>query len=677
MIRCSRRFPACRLWAGLLALFVLLAVLPDKALSQTLPEPTPLSTEEAEQLYRDGKLLSGPYFQAPGYRGFKGWYRKPGDPAEWERRLAALPDTPRTNRDVLFAGLTPEQYSNLPCDEWLSWWFNRGSGTDAKRQAKYEAAHLHPRSDCLRLYRENVERGLLVLGMAFNVVTLPLTTPGGVGGIYGAGITSAGAAGTRAAGFEAGRQAVRAAGARSAGGETTVAGTAGSRTAVHPMSLTEELIAEANGVTLSPAQVALRERYMTGVRWVMERLGNGGVTTERFLQLVEEARRLFNLGSVFPAFLAAALAASTGDASAAEPTLTDLMLEEEMRTNNNGQGFASTYERPGARVWTEPDRRPAAASLKGQVDVSISLPPAEFVQPGATLTGRVHVTEKLTDGKGARFQPEALAAFLAALTVRMGTRVARVRDDGLFVLDAPADAGEHAVSVWSSGASADVAAPWAVGGLNVPAVSDAPGNRSLLAPAATASRDPYVVRGPLSGDGSSTRCVVGTETAPLLWQTPLAAGFDVSNTAPGPHRVELYDGDQLVARDTVAVVTMTARSDKSELLPRERASFEVDVLGLPKDASATLGYENRDPSNGHFVGHPHRFAVEIPKATTSKARTRSDGNTAEPVRVVTDRQKFEGGLPGAFQVDITLRLSDELTRPRPLATPAAAVAGRP
>jgi hypothetical protein len=59
---------------------------------------------DLRRLYREGKLTSWPYFQASGYRGFQGWFQKPGDPEEWRQRLENLPDTPRTVRDVRIAG---------------------------------------------------------------------------------------------------------------------------------------------------------------------------------------------------------------------------------------------------------------------------------------------------------------------------------------------------------------------------------------------------------------------------------------------------------------------------------------------------------------------------------------------------------------------------------------------
>ncbi len=659
-------------WGPALACLLAVTMLPAPVLAQGGAPPTPVSAAEAERLYREGTLTAGGYFQAPGFRGFEGWYKKPGDPAEWERRLAARPDSPRTAREVRIAGLTPDEYSNLPCDEWLSWWFNRGSGTDAERQAKYDAAHLHPRPDCLQEFRDMVDRGLLFFGVAYNLLMLPITTPGAAGGIYGAGLAGAGSATSRAAAFEAARQAARAAAARAAAsGQTTIA-TAGGQTVVRQLGLTQIQAAE----SLSPAQAALLQRRAAATDWVAAQIAKeGGLGGPRILQVLAEARRLFHLDSAYPAFLAAILLGSTADA-ASGPSITDLKLEEEMRTNNGGQGYApirnDVYKRPNVRSWVQPATGAGTAELRGQVDVAVTLPPAEFVQPGATLTGRVHVTDK----PGQTVQPERLAALMTELTVRIGTSVARVEDGGWFVVTVPSDGRDHDVTIASRG-TPETEIQWVAARLPAAAPANALASPTLAAPSAVVSTEPYVVRG-LPGDGLGTVCLVGGDAAPLLWKTPLAAGFDVSQAAPGAQAVEIYDGGRLVARDAVAVVTMTASSDRSELKPRERANFEVVVRGLPLAGSGTLGYANQSRRVGRFVGRDHEFVVAIPPAVKGpdRAAAAAGPNAAGAGRTVVDRRQYEGSRPGAFGVQIRLHLSDELTRPRPLAAGAAAQASR-
>jgi hypothetical protein len=286
----------------------------------------------------------------------------------------------------------------------------------------------------------------------------------------------------------------------------------------------------------------------------------------------------------------------------------------------------------------------SAGELPGRVELSIHVPPAEFVEPGGLFTGRVQIKEKT----GVSVRPETIAAFLGGLLVQIENNVTRVQQNGLFVITAPETPGEQKVFVRS-----ESVAPLAEARLVVPATEEASRRNPVLrAPAALVSTETWVVRGEFPDAGApDILCLAGGEPAPLLWKTSQAAGFDMSRAAPGPQPVALYGGGRLIASDILNIVTLTASTDKTELRPGERATFEVTVRGVPE--SATLEYINRTHQIGGFLNRPDRFHVPITAG-------RNEGGAFR------DRRQYKALTPGRFNVRVNVHLPEQLTTPRPL-----------
>jgi hypothetical protein len=272
------------------------------------------------------------------------------------------------------------------------------------------------------------------------------------------------------------------------------------------------------------------------------------------------------------------------------------------------------------------------------VEVAVSLPPAEFVQVGGALTGRVRVEEN----SGKKVQPEALAAFLGGLVVRVGNTSAKVREDGLFVATAPETSGEHTVTVVFN----SEAEPLARASFDVPfAAPPTATSPGLRAPAAAVSSEPYIVRGEFPAeDGLTTKAMVGNEAVPLLWKTARAAGFDISRGRAGARRFDLYDAGALIASDTLNVVTLTASSDKSELRPRQYATFDVYLEGIPVNApggandaksQTRIDYANRTPVVGRFKGRPDHFSVPIPTDSNNEKANRPGAKRSSIPETIT------------------------------------------
>lgn len=277
------------------------------------------------------------------------------------------PDGPGPARDVRIAGLTPSQYEEIPCGEWLSWWFNKAGA------AKYDAAHLHPRADCLAAFRRDVNTGLLILGGIYNLVTAPLTGPGSAASLYSQGLATAS---SRVAAMQATRQAARFAAARQA-----------ARTVGYPPpQATAALVRHLRNNPLRTTKEFNEFQELLQSVWTFTGRGGNGRRYAEWAQMVE---KLGSGGKLLPyGFLSVLVGAGVASQASAEDASSGQTggqgsrvryeavktvdfaqkLEEEIRTNNHGQGY-----RPVSEAYS---RRPHASAHQSILPTTAGWPAA-------------------------------------------------------------------------------------------------------------------------------------------------------------------------------------------------------------------------------------------------------------------------------------------------------------
>ena len=368
--------------------------------------------------------------------------------------------------------------------------------------------------------------------------------------------------------------------------------------------------------------------------------------------------------------------------------------------------------------------RGALGASQERLAARLHLPPAEFVDAGATITGTVTV-----DAPPARVDPTvgSLSANLSGLVVDVGGKPRPVSPEGRFVFEAPLAGAQVTIGV------RDPARPmllpvedvFSIAGVSerpseAPPGSGDPRSPQWTAPPAANPGEPFVIRGasPAGGVGVGTRLYAGAQEMPLLWQTPRAIAGDAATIPAGPHVLTVFQDGKPLAAGLFHNVVLLARSDKSKLRPGERATFSVEVSGLPREllerlereepkpgtARAFLDYVNHTPGVGGFSREPDRFShpilardlftrpgadlsawrrggavvddpellqlveLELRDLLSAYGSDRSAPGVAPTPAIcgVTDVRHYRARARGDFVVNVTVRLPEEATRPQPL-----------